>query len=49
MPLIPALGIQKQADPCVFEASLVKRVSLGQPGLHREMLSPSQKKKKNPN
>jgi hypothetical protein len=29
MPLVPALGRQKQEDLCVFEASLVYRLSSG--------------------
>jgi hypothetical protein len=39
VPLISALGRQRQGDLCKLEASLVYRVSLGQPGLHRETLS----------
>jgi len=39
MPLIPALGRQRQVDLCEFEVSLVYKVSPGQPGLHRETLS----------
>jgi hypothetical protein len=38
MPLIPALGRQRQVDVCEFETRLIYRVA-GQPGLHREALS----------
>jgi hypothetical protein len=38
-PLILAHRRQKQVDHCKFEASLVYRVSPGQPGLHKETLS----------
>jgi hypothetical protein len=44
MPLILAVGRQRQADLCEFKAKLVYRV-LGQPGLHRETLSGKQKQK----
>jgi hypothetical protein len=46
MSLIPALGRQISE----FKASLVYKVSLGQPGLHRETLSqkPKPKTKKTP-
>lgn len=38
--LISALGRQRKADLCVFNASLVHIASLGQLQLHNEMLSP---------
>jgi len=34
MTLIPAVGMQREADFCEFKASLLYRVP-GQPGLHR--------------
>ena len=37
-PLIPALRRQRQVVLCELEASLVYRVNLGQPGIHREIL-----------
>jgi hypothetical protein len=40
-------GRQRQAGLCQFEASLVYKVSPGQPGLHREILSSNTKKGKN--
>jgi len=46
-PLIPAIRKQRQIDLCVFEASLVYRMSSKTPGLlHRETLSQKKKRKK---
>ena len=42
MPLIPALGRQRQAVVCEFQASLVYRAR--QPWLHKEILSQKTKK-----
>lgn len=42
MPSIPALRRPRQAELFEFETSLVDRVP-GQPGLHKETLSPKQK------
>jgi hypothetical protein len=39
MLLIPALRRQRQADLSEFEASLLYRQVLGQPGVYREILS----------
>lgn len=39
IPLILALGRERQVDLCVFEGTLVYRVISGQPELHRETLS----------
>jgi hypothetical protein len=39
MPLVPALGRQRQVDFCEFKASLVTEQVTGQPGLHRKALS----------
>jgi hypothetical protein len=44
MALIPAFRRQRQVDLCELKASLVYRLVLGEPGLHKETLS--QKKKK---
>jgi hypothetical protein len=44
MLLIPALGRGRQISE--FEASLVYKVSPGQPGLHRETLSSKNQKPK---
>ena len=41
-----SLGRQRQADLCEFEAGLVHREVPGQPGIHREILSQKQTKKK---
>jgi hypothetical protein len=38
--------MQRQADLCEFEASLVYRLNLGQPGLHRETLSREKQKRR---
>jgi hypothetical protein len=47
MPLIPALGRQRQVDLSVFYASLIYTVSFpGQPGWHSKILSKKKKKKK---
>jgi hypothetical protein len=45
MPLILALGKQKQADVCEFQISLSTEWVPGQPGLYRETLYPKPKKK----
>jgi hypothetical protein len=42
--LIPALGRQRQADLCEFEASLVYKVSPGQPALCNTEKPVSEKK-----
>jgi hypothetical protein len=39
MSLVPSFRRQRQVNIYEFKASLVYRVSAGQPGLHREMLS----------
>ena len=46
MPLIPALGRQRQADLCEFEASLVSRASarVGSKATQRNPASKNQKK-----
>ena len=47
MPLIPALGRQRQMDLCEFEDSLVYRASFRQsPRLHRETVSRETNKQK---
>jgi hypothetical protein len=47
VPLIPALGRQRQADLCEFKASLVYKLNPEQPELlHRETLSQNIKNKK---
>ncbi|MGU7584773.1 hypothetical protein ACV24V_14795 [Enterococcus faecalis] len=47
-PLIPALGRQRQADLCEFEASLVSRASarIGSKATQRNPVLKNQKKKK---
>jgi hypothetical protein len=48
MLLIPALGRQRQADLCEFEASLIYRVP-GQPGIQRETSSQIKSNQTKPN
>jgi hypothetical protein len=48
-PLVPALGMKRQVDFYELQASLVNKLSSGQPGLPRQTLSQNKKTKQNNN